>query len=239
MHPFEYRNPDTLDEVRALLAEYGGDAKLLAGGQSLMVLLRQELLSPTVVVGLGNVSEAKGVTSSESALELGAMVTYRSITDEPAVRTSSPILAHAAGSVGSVHIRNRGTIGGSVCHADPAGDVPTVLLVLDAELRASSVDHSTSIPMADVFTDLFETQLTDTDVLEAVLIPQQPTGASFGYRRFSYREGEYPLAVAACRLEWQNGTCTGARIAVGGGDAFPKRLEAGRSCARRHAGGRG
>src|SRR5262245_40120048 len=224
MHPFRYVVAEELDEVRSVLRDLGRDAKVLAGGQSLMILLRQGLVSPDVVVGLTRIPSLKASTAGQDGIAIGAMVTYGTTTKDATIRAAAPILSRAASSVGSVHIRNLGTIGGSVCHADPAGDVPTVLLALDAVANASSTTGSSSYPLEGFFTELFGTQLGESEVLESINIPAQPAGASYGYRRFSYREGEYPLAVAATRLEWDDGVCIAARVAVGGGDVSPKRL---------------
>jgi carbon-monoxide dehydrogenase medium subunit len=233
MHAFEVRAPTGLDEAINIRGEYGPDSTVLAGGQSLMILLRQGLVSPRVLLslkrvsGLADVDPAAADGTEMDFLRIGATVTYRAASTNPEIRCWAPVLARAAGSVGSVHIRNLGTLGGSVCHADPAGDVPTVLLVVDAEATVVSSAGKRRYMISEFFTDMFETRLDDDELLADLGVPRQPTGSTFGYRRFSYREGEYPLAVAACRLEWsQDGRCSGARIAVGGGDVHPKRLPA-------------
>src|SRR5690606_5425431 len=140
------------------------------------------------------------------------------------VRAWAPVLVAAASSVGSIHIRNVGTVGGAVCHADPAGDVSTALLSLDATLDVARAGGEPSQPIDGFFTVLYTTRLQERDLLRSVGIPRQPEGATFGYRRFCLREGEYPMAIAACRLEWEGGWCRGARVAVGGGFAHPTRI---------------
>jgi aerobic carbon-monoxide dehydrogenase medium subunit len=231
MHAFEVRAPSDLGEAIKIRNEYGPDSTVLAGGQSLMILLRQGLVSPRVLLSLKRVSELSSVCpavadgSGRDFLRIGATVTYRTASTSSEIRNWAPVLARGAGSVGSVHIRNLGTIGGSVCHADPAGDVPTILLVLDAEATVVSSGEVHCHMVSDFFTGMFETRLDDHELLADLLVPRQPATSTFGYRRFIYREGEYPLAVAACRLEWsQDGNCSDARIAVGGGDVHPKRL---------------
>jgi carbon-monoxide dehydrogenase medium subunit len=233
MHTFELRAPADLDEALGIRGEYGPDSTVLAGGQSLMILLRQGLVSPRVLLSLKRVAELTNVApaaagrTDEDFLRIGATVTYRTVSASSGIGGWAPILARAAGCVGSVHIRNLGTIGGSVCHADPAGDVPTVLLVVDAEVGVVFSDGARRHMVSDFFTDIFETRLEDHELVAEILVPRQPAGSTFGYRRFMYREGEYPLAVAACRLEWsQDGECSEARIAIGGGDVHPKRLPA-------------
>jgi aerobic carbon-monoxide dehydrogenase medium subunit len=233
MHPFELRAPASLDEALGIRDEYGPDSTVLAGGQSLMILLRQGLVSPRVLLslkrvsGLSNVEPAAPGRADADFLRIGATVTYRAVSASPEIGAWAPILARAAGCVGSVHIRNLGTIGGSVCHADPAGDVPTVLLVVDAEAGVVSSAGTRRYMVSEFITDMFETRLEDRELLAEILVPRQPAGSTSGYRRFMFREGEYPLAVAACRLEWsQDGECSEARIAIGGGDVHPKRLPA-------------
>lgn len=232
MHAFEVRAPVDLNEAVKIRDEYGPDSTVLAGGQSLMILLRQGLVSPRVLLslkrvsGLADVRLAAADRTDVNFLKIGATVTYRTASANSEIAGWAPILARAAGSVGSVHIRNLGTIGGSVCHADPAGDVPTALLVVDAEATVISSGGTRRYMVSDFFTDMFETRLEDRELLTDLCVPRRP-GSTFGYRRFSYREGEYPLAVAACRLEWsQDGKCSEARIAIGGGDVHPKRLPA-------------
>lgn len=235
MRSFDFLAPTSIDETLQLLDEHGPDATLLAGGQSLLILLRQGLVAPEVLIGLkrvgelGTIGRAPGGNGGDGAdgLRLGGMVTYATATRDQAVAAAAPVLAAAAGSVGSVHIRNLGTIGGSLCHADPAGDVPTVLLALGAVVEAARPGGTSSrYPVDGFFRGLFETRLGDDELLVSVDVPAQPPGATFGYRRFSFRQGEYPMAVAACRLEWDRGRCAGARIAVGGGGPYPARLEA-------------
>ena len=225
MRTFQFVAPTSVEATLALLGEHGPDASLLAGGQSYLILLRQGLVAPEVLVGLRGVAELARVERRDGGLRLGSMVTYRTATRDPAVAARFPAVAAAAGSVGSVHIRNRGTIGGSLCHADPAGDLPTVLLTLDATLHTVRPDGTAAgHRVDDFFRGLLQTRLEDDELLTWIDLPEQPAGSTFGYRRFSYRHGEYPMAVAACRLDWEAGRCAGARVAVGGGGPFPSRL---------------
>jgi aerobic carbon-monoxide dehydrogenase medium subunit len=233
LRSFDFLAPTSIDETLQVLDEHGPDATLLAGGQSLLILLRQGLVAPEVLIGLKRVGElatvgrVSGDGGDADGLRIGAMVSYGTAATDPAVAATAPVLAAAAGSVGSVHIRNLGTVGGSLCHADPAGDVPTVLLALDAVVEAARPGGTTARYAVDgFFRGLFETRLGDDELLVSVDVPAQPPGATFGYRRFSFRHGEYPMAVAACRLEWDGGRCAGARAAVGGGGPHPRRLEA-------------
>lgn len=225
MHPLDFQAPVSVDETLGLLERFGPEATLMAGGQSLMILLRQGLVAPRVLVSLKRVRELRAMTADGDTLSLGSMLAYHTAAGDQQIAAWAPIARAAAASVGSVHIRNLGTLGGGVCHADPAGDVPTALLALDATLhtvRPGGAEARHRID--DFYRGLFETRLEPDELLVSIDLPAAPTGVTFGYRRFQYRHGEYPMAVAACRLGWENGRCTGARVAVGGGGLHPRRL---------------
>jgi carbon-monoxide dehydrogenase medium subunit len=225
MSGFTYTAPTTVDEALGLLREHGQDATLLAGGQSLMILLRQRLVSPEVVVGLKQVTELRDISSHADHIEIGSMVTYRSASLNTLLRDKLPVLAKASGSVGTVHIRGLGTLGGSVCHADPSGDVPTVLLMYGATLvLRNPADDEVHHDIDDFFTGVFETRREPEELLVAIRVPHQPSDTTYSYRRYSFREGEYPLCVVACRLTWNSQRCIEARIAVGGAGPHPQRL---------------
>lgn len=227
MASVELATPRGLDEALRLRGEYADSALLLAGGQSLLILLTQGLVGADAIISLEHVAELRGVRE-RSSLELGATTTYREVAASPLVRQGAPLVATAASVVGSVHIRNRGTIGGSVCHADPAGDVPVALIASDATATLRTADGELrTLPVERIFTgNAFETVVTETEILTSVQIPRQPT-STWGYRRFSFREGEYPQCQAAVRLSWSpDGSCASARIAVGGAGPSPQRLRA-------------
>lgn len=225
MYTFDYLRPASVSEAVGILADFGEDAMVLAGGQSLMILLRQGLARPDVLVGLRGIDTLAGVQVRGGVMTLGAMTAYAAVASHPEVRSRLPVLGRAAACVGSVHIRNRGTVGGSVCHADPAGDVPTVLLACRAALIVTGPDGQQERHRAeDFFTGLFETRLGSGQVLTAIEIGTQPGEATFGYRRFSFRPGEYPMCVAAVRLDWEDGHCSSATIGLGGAGDRPQRL---------------
>ena len=225
MHSFDYLHPATVGEALEILADVGEDATVLAGGQSLMILLRQGLARPDVLVGLRGIDALAGVRVDGKTMMLGAMTAYTDVASHPEVRTRAQILSRAAASVGSVHIRNRGTIGGSVCHADPAGDVPTVLLAHHADLVVAGPNgQQERHRVEDFFTGFFETRLGPGQLLTGIEIGAQPDTATFGYQRFSFRPGEYPMCVAAVRLEWDDGHCSAATIGLGGAGDRPLRL---------------
>ena len=225
MARFALSRPTTIDGVVAEMAEDPEGSILLAGGQSLMILLRQGLLSPRVSREPDRVPELRVLERSDGTIRVGSMVTNTEVARSALLRKTCPLLARAAGSVGSIHIRNVGTVGGSLCHADPAGDAPTALLALDARLVTRTVNGPVSRGVTELMTGAFETTLVPGEVLVIVEVQPIPVGATIGYRRFHNRAGEYPLAVAACVLEWgEDGSCRRARIALGGAHACPRRL---------------
>jgi len=226
MRSFVLHAPSTLDEALDLREQHGADSMLLAGGQSLLILLRQGLVAPEPLISIEAIDELDRVVGDPDEFRIGAMTTYATIAAHPELQAVVPLLSTAAGRVGSVHIRNRGTIGGSLAHADPAGDVPVALLALDADVvLASRSGGERQVPVKEFFAGgLFETVVADTEILTRVRVPRPTSQASYGYRRFSYREGEYPQCQAAVRLVWRDGLCRSARVAVGGAGPNPRRL---------------
>lgn len=223
MQGFEFVEPDTVAEAVATLVRHGPGATLLGGGQSLLILLRQRLATPDVLVGLRRIDRLDHVTAGEDGLLVGAMATYASLAGKP-VAARWRLLALAAGAVGSRHIRARGTIGGSLAHADPAGDVPVALAALEATVTVAGATGPRVVPADGFATGLFRTRLAAGELIESIAIPNQPAGATVGYERFSLREGELPLAQVAVRLEWAGDDVRAARVVVGGGGDHPMRL---------------
>jgi aerobic carbon-monoxide dehydrogenase medium subunit len=226
VQPFDYRAPDDLDGVFDLLASHGPDARLLAGGQSLLVLLRQRLIAPAVLVDLKRVPELATIDAGPSGLALGSTVRHAQLAADPRIRAGWPLLAAAAGSIGSLHIRNRGTIGGSLAHADPAADLVVALIACDGRVVARTRASVRSHQAEDLPTGVFETCLDPGAVLTRIEVPVQPGTATVGYARFALREGEFPMCQAAVRLTWSGSRCTDARVAVGGAAERPIRLPA-------------
>lgn len=224
MKQFDYVAPTTFREATELLSVHGSDAKILAGGQSLIILLRQRLLAPTVVISLSRIEGLRGITANGNGIQIGPMTTYSTVARDETVNRVAPVLAEAAGSVGSRHIRNRGTVGGSLAHADPAGDVPVALLALDASITLAGRGTVRTCASNDWFIGLFEVAMSDDELLTGISIPKPSGVVSHGYQRFSYREGEYPMIVAAAVLGWDGTVCSSARLAMGGVGAHPQRL---------------
>jgi CO/xanthine dehydrogenase FAD-binding subunit len=225
MKPFVYQAPSELAAVLSVMSEYGPDAKLFAGGQSLLVMLRQRLLAPALLVDIKGVSELGGMSRDPTGLRIGATIRHSDLAGAAIVREHWPLLALAAGSIGSIHIRNRGTIGGSLAHADPAADLVVALIALDAQVEARTSAARALILAENLSVGVFETCLESGAVVTSVHVPAQPRASSTGYSRFALRGGEFPMCQAAVRLVWSGNRCVEARVAIGGQADHPIRLK--------------
>jgi len=191
--PFRYARPASLAEATALLASIDGDAKLLAGGQSLVPMLNMRLARPSVLVDLNGLRELEGVTpTADGGLRLGALTRHAELTTSPVVRERVPLLAEAARHVGHAAIRNRGTLGGSIAHADPAAELPAALLALGAEVHVAGSRGTRTFPLAQLFRGLLATTLEADEILTAVEVPGQGPGR--GFVEIARRPGDFALA---------------------------------------------
>jgi carbon-monoxide dehydrogenase medium subunit len=192
---FDYELAGTVDEAVALLQN--DDAKALAGGHSLIPMMRFRFARPALLVDLGALSELRAVRESGGMIAIGALTRHADVERDPLVLAHCPVLAHAAGEVGDPQVRHRGTIGGSVAHGDPASDLPTVLLALDAEMVARGPAGERTISAADFFTGFYETALGQQDVLTEIRVPGADAGV---YLKFSRRKQDWAtVGVAAVR----------------------------------------
>lgn len=221
---FEYVRPASTADAVAALAGANGEAKILAGGQSLVPLLNFRLAAPALLVDLNAVSGLAFLDASDGLLRIGAMTRMRALELDPLVRHTTPLLAAAAGWVGHVQIRNRGTVGGSVAHADPAAEVPAVCLLLDAEVLVAGPGGERRVPADGFFAGFLTTTLADDEVLTEVRIPALGAGERWGFREFAHRRGDFALAGAAVTLAGDpGGPIERARIAVFGTADRPMR----------------
>lgn len=198
---FDYHAPPTAAEALSLLTEHGDTAKLLAGGQSLVPMLALRLTSFDHLVDLGGVAELAGVEVRDGALRIGAMTTQSSIERSPEVASAAPLLARATPLIGHFQIRNRGTIGGSIAHADPAAEYPAVALALGAEIEVLSPAGPRCIPASEFFTGPWSTAMQEDDVLTAVTFPRWSGRCGFAIEEFARRHGDFAIAGAAVALE--------------------------------------
>jgi carbon-monoxide dehydrogenase medium subunit len=194
---FEYARPTTLAEAVSVLAGSGGEGKVLAGGQSLVPLLNFRLASPRLLVDLNRIAELSHIAIEGEVLRVGAMTRMRALETDPTIVRRFPLLAAAAQWVGHVQIRNRGTVGGTLAHADPAAEVPAVALLVDAELVAVGPGGERHITADEFFQGFLFTALAEDEILTEVRFPLPPAGAGWGFREFAHRRGDFALAGAA------------------------------------------
>jgi aerobic carbon-monoxide dehydrogenase medium subunit len=199
--PFAYHAPDTVEEAVALLSELGDEAKVLAGGQSLIPMLALRLAVFGHLVDVGRVSGLAGIAGSGDAVHVGAATTEAAVEASPEIAARVPLLARATPLIGHFQIRNRGTVGGSVAHADPAAEYPAVALALDATMHAASVRGPRSIPAADFFDGLWSTTLADDELLTGVSWPVWNGRCGFSVQEFARRQGDFALAGATVAVE--------------------------------------
>jgi carbon-monoxide dehydrogenase medium subunit len=212
---FDYHRATTLRDAQTLLQQNPG-AKLLAGGHSLLPLLKLRLAAPSAVVDIGRIAELRGIAQEGNAIRIGALTTHAELATSAELRKSAAALAEAAATVGDPAVRNRGTIGGNVAHADPASDLPAVLVALDASFIALGPNGERTIAADDFFTGIMTTALNEHEILVGVRVPAAGAGQGSAYVKFSHPASRYAVIGVAARVTVQNGTCTNARVALGG-----------------------
>lgn len=221
--PFEYRDASTVDEAVALLAELGDDAKVIAGGQSLIPLLALRMARPSVLVDINKV-DGLGQLSNGDGLTIGALTRHRAAETSQVVAAAAPMVVAALRHVGHVAIRTRGTVGGSVAHADPAAELPIVLSALGGSVLATSTRGTRSIPADQFFTGFLSTALEPDELLTAVELPAARRRSGWAFNEFSRRSGDFAIVAAAVSLELgEDGRIADARIALSGVATEPVR----------------
>jgi len=225
--PLDYACPATLAEAVALLAAHNGDAKPIAGGQSLMPMLAFRVASPSLLVDLRKLSDLNRIDIGDDGVRLGAMVRWRDIEDDVRLRSAQPLLAAAIAHVAHYQIRNRGTVGGSLAHADPAAEMPGIALTCDAEISVMGSAGARTILAQDFFLGPLTTALAADEIITEVKLPAWPARRRWGFQEFSRRRGDFALAgVALFYDEDDDGKAVNAHAgAIGVGDR-PVRLSA-------------
>lgn len=213
--PFDYHRPATLDEALTLLAEHGADAKPLAGGQSLIPAMNFRLARPAILIDLDRVRELAFLSAGTDGLRVGAMTRQREVERSPLVARAAPLLHAALPFIAHPQIRNRGTMGGSLAHADPAAELPAVALALDARLHLRRRDGARSLPAGEFFTGLFATALAPDELLVEVSLPAPAARSGWAFDEVARRHGDYALVgVAAVVSLDARGRCERARLAL-------------------------
>ena len=224
--PFEYHAPTTIEEALAHLSQYGGEAKVLAGGQSLMPLLNFRLSRPVALVDINRIGALSYIKEENGALRLGALTRQRAIERSELVRSRVPLLAEATALVGHLPIRTRGTIGGSLVHADPSAEYPAVLTALEGEVVARGPKGERILRPEEFFLTYLTTSLAPDEILTEIRLPLPPPGSGWAFEEFSRRHGDFALVGIAAQLVVDGEHCRAARLAAAGAGPTPIRLRA-------------
>jgi carbon-monoxide dehydrogenase medium subunit len=212
---FDYYRARSLADARQLLAAHPG-AKLLAGGHSLLPLMKLRLAAPPAVVDIGRVPELRGITRSGDVIRIGALTTHADLAASTELGGAAQALAEAAAAVGDPAVRNRGTIGGNIAHADPASDLPIVLVALAARMIAAGAQGERTIDADQFFTGIMTTALADGEILVAIDVPVAGRGQGSAYAKFAHPASRYAVVGAAALLTIENDVLSAARVALGG-----------------------
>jgi aerobic carbon-monoxide dehydrogenase medium subunit len=210
---FDYVAPATLEEALQALAQGGDDAKVIAGGQSLLPVLRMRLNAPELVVDIGRIESLRGVRDEGDAIVVGAMTTHAEVEADPLVREHALLVTKAVHEVADPQIRHRGTFGGALAHADPAGDLGAPALALDAQFVIAGAGGTRTVEASDFFVDLFTTALSDTEILTEVRIPKR-TGWGAHYEKFVRVAHQWPIVAVAAAVNVSGGTISEARVGL-------------------------
>ena len=219
-----YLEPESVAEAAAALAA-DPDARCLAGGQTLVAMMNADLVAPSTLVGLSRIASLREVSESEGDLRIGAMVTHTRIADEQRLCGARAVVRGAARQIAHPTVRNWGTMGGALSHADPQADLPGALLAAGARIEIADAKTVRTTPVEGFFADYFESSLAQGELLTAVLIPEGPPDAVGTHLKFSRTDGDYPIVSISSVIAMQAGTCSFARVVVGSAGPVPLHLE--------------
>jgi carbon-monoxide dehydrogenase medium subunit len=223
--PFEYVAPETVEEALRALSEHGDEAKILAGGQSLLPVLRMRLNAPEWVIDLGRIPSLRGVRDADDRLVIGAMTTHHEVGHDPLVAEHALLLTKAITHLADAQVRHRGTFGGALAHADPAGDLGAPALALDATFVIQGSGGTRSVPASDFFVDLFETAIGEDEILTEVQVPKR-TGWGAHYEKFVRVAHQWPIVAVAATVRIDGDTIAEARIGLTNMGSTPLRATA-------------
>jgi carbon-monoxide dehydrogenase medium subunit len=223
---FDYHAPASIDEAVALLGRYGGDAKVLAGGQSLMPMLNFRLARPAALVDVNRIAALAYIREDNGTVAFGAMTRQRTIEFSPVVAARLPLLREATRWVGHLPIRSRGTIGGSIAHADPSAEYPAVLTALGGEVVVQGPRGRRTVKAADLFETYLTTTLDAEELVVEVRLPAMPAVAGYAFEEFARRHGDFAIVGIAAMVVRAGDRCTAARLASAGAGPVPVRLRA-------------
>ena len=214
---FDYTRPGSIEDALRILARRDPDTKVLNGGMSLLPLLKLRLAEVGTLLDIGRLAELQGIREgADGGVVIGSAVTYREVLESALVAERAPLLTEVIHDIGDVQVRNRGTLGGSLAHADPASDIPAAVLALDAVLALRSVEGQRAGPVDGFFRGAFETALKPTELVVEIRIPRAPAGAGAAYRQLTQPASGYSMVGVAAVLAWLGGAVTHARVAITG-----------------------
>jgi carbon-monoxide dehydrogenase medium subunit len=219
--PFEYVVADSVDAAVAALS--GGEGKIIAGGQSLVPMLNFRLLRPAILVDINRIAELAFIEDGENEIRIGALTRHHWLETSPVVAKTFPVISAAMAHVAHLAIRNRGTIGGSLSHADPAAELPMLALLLDATLTIASPAGRRAVAARDFFLGALSVDLAADEIVTEIAFPKLPAGTGWGFEEVARRHGDFALAAVAATLTVSDGRITQARIAMTGVDETAKR----------------
>ncbi len=221
--PFDYAKPSSVEEVFDLLDRYRDEARLLAGGQSLMPSLNLRLSAPAILIDITGLDALRGIVVGDGVLRIGALTTYAELKASVEVARAAPMLSHAISWIAHPAIRNRGTIGGSLAQADPAAEMPACMLALDARLEIAAKGGRRRIAAADFFRGLFETDLKPGEILTAIEVPVIRADYRSGFSEFARRSGDFAMSGVAAHARFDGEVLSDVRLAYCGVDTRPVR----------------
>jgi carbon-monoxide dehydrogenase medium subunit len=224
--PFEYACPTTINEAVALLASHDGEAKPLAGGQSLVPMLAFRVASPSLLVDLRKLAELRQIKIADDGVTLGAMVRWRDVLDDARLRKAHPLLVAAVEHVAHYQIRNRGTVGGSIAHADPAAEMPGIVVTCEAKIAVVGKAGARVIDAANFFQGPLMTALKPDEIITEIRLPAWPAKRRFGFQEFARRRGDFALAAAMLFYDEEGGKARSAHVGAIGVADRPLRLPA-------------
>ena len=228
MYPqkFEYFCPDTLEGVIELLTQYGEDAKVMAGGQSLIPLMKLRLASPKYVIDLDKLQDLSGITEKGEAISIGALARHADVEDSEVIKSRLPLLHDTVSVVADVQVRNLGTVAGSLAHADPAGDLAPAMMALSAQIKTVSSSGERTLGVGELVVDAYSTSLAGDEVITEILVPVPPEGSGGAYLKFERRAGDFAVASIGVQLTLDpQGHCGDIVIAMGAVDVTALRAE--------------
>jgi aerobic carbon-monoxide dehydrogenase medium subunit len=222
--PFEYVRATSVDDAVKSLAAHAGRAKLLAGGQSLIPMMNFRLTAPEVLIDIANIASLATIEARDGTLQIGAGTRHTMVLESELVQQHCPLLADAYSHVAHLTIRNRGTIGGNLCHHDPASEVPLVMTLLGATLVMTGPNGTRSVPADGFFLGMMETAIAEDEILVRIDVPFQAAGEGWAFEEMSVRKGDYAIVCAAVRLQVEDGAFRDVRVGFNGSGSETKRM---------------